>query len=150
MAIDIYEYKVVPAPRRGQKAKGVKGSDGRFAKKLEVVMNELASDGWEYIRTDTLPAEERKGLTKTVTVFQNVMVFRRKKYNPVIGEPVAAVPAAAPTIQPETPIAESATSEAPDIALDTTQETPPEPDADAIREAAARSIFKSKGVNEEA
>lgn len=72
-----FEYKVVPAPTRGKKAKGVKGTAGRFAQALSDVMNDLAADSWEYLRTDTLPAEERSGLTGHTTVFQNMLVFRR-------------------------------------------------------------------------
>jgi hypothetical protein len=40
-------------------------------------MNELAQDGWEYLRADTLPAEERSGLTSKTTVYHNLLVFRR-------------------------------------------------------------------------
>lgn len=72
-----YEYKVVPAPAKGQKARGIKGSDGRFAHALEGVMNAMASKGWEFQRTETLPSEERTGLTSSTTTYQNVMVFRR-------------------------------------------------------------------------
>ncbi|WP_439141180.1 DUF4177 domain-containing protein [Planktotalea sp.] len=72
-----YEYKVIPAPARGLKGKGVKGADGRFANALEQVMNDMAASGWEYQRADTLPSEERSGLTSKTTVFRNVLVFRR-------------------------------------------------------------------------
>lgn len=72
-----YEYKVVPAPRRGLKAKGVKGSEAMFAHALASVMNGLGAEGWEYVRADTLPCEERQGLTGKTTVFQNMLVFRR-------------------------------------------------------------------------
>ncbi|WP_375280597.1 DUF4177 domain-containing protein [Pseudooctadecabacter sp.] len=72
-----YEYKVVPAPTRPLKAKGVKGTPARFANALETVMNDLGTDGWEYQRTDTLPVEERQGLTGKTTTFQNMLVFRR-------------------------------------------------------------------------
>lgn len=75
----IYEYKVVPAPAKGQKARGVKGADGRFANALEAKMNELAADGWEFLRTETLPSEERSGLTSTATKYRSVMVFRRAR-----------------------------------------------------------------------
>jgi hypothetical protein len=73
-----YEYKVVPAPTRGKKARGLKSPAERFAGALAQVMNELAAEGWEYLRTDTLPAEERSGLTGRTTVFQNMLVFRRE------------------------------------------------------------------------
>jgi len=73
----MFEYKVVPAPKRGLKGKGVKGNEGRFANALEAVMNDFGKLGWEYIRTDTLPSEEREGLMGRTTVFQNMLVFRR-------------------------------------------------------------------------
>jgi len=72
-----FEYKVVPAPTRGKKAKGLKTRADRFAHALAEVMNELAAEGWDYLRTDTLPSEERQGLTGRTTVFQNMLVFRR-------------------------------------------------------------------------
>jgi hypothetical protein len=72
-----YEYKVVPAPVQGRKARGVKGTAGRFAHALESLMNELGAEGWEYVRADTLPCEERTGLTGRTTTYQNMLVFRR-------------------------------------------------------------------------
>ena len=73
-----YEYKVIPAPRKAAKAKGVKRTDARFALAIEQVMNEMGAAGWEYQRTDTLPSEERAGLMGgTTTVYQNLLVFRR-------------------------------------------------------------------------
>lgn len=84
-----YEYKVVPAPTRGLKAKGVKTPEDRFANALETAMNELASDGWEYLRTDTLPSEQREGLMGKTTVFQNMLVFRRAKKSIMDPRPAA-------------------------------------------------------------
>lgn len=71
------EYKVVPAPQRGQKAKGVKGTPARFALALEQVINEMAAEGWTYLRAETLPVEERQGLTGRTSTFQNMLVFQR-------------------------------------------------------------------------
>ncbi len=73
-----FEYKVVPAPRKGVKAKGVKGAQARFAHALQLVMNDLGAEGWEYQRTDTLPMEERQGLTGKTTSFQTMLVFSRQ------------------------------------------------------------------------
>lgn len=73
-----FEYKVVPAPIRGKKTRGVKSPADRFANTLSDLMNEMAAEGWEYLRADTLPAEERAGFTGKSTVFQNVLVFRRE------------------------------------------------------------------------
>jgi hypothetical protein len=92
-----YEYKVVPAPTRGVKAKGVKTPEDRFAHALESAMNELASDGWEYLRADTLPCEQREGLMSKTTVFQNMLVFRRgKALQPVQQPQPPAIPAPRP------------------------------------------------------
>ncbi|NEY91303.1 DUF4177 domain-containing protein [Tabrizicola oligotrophica] len=72
-----YEFKVIPAPRRGEKARGVKTTEDRFALALTALMNEMGAQGWDYIRADTLPVDERSGLTGTKTSYQNLLVFRR-------------------------------------------------------------------------
>lgn len=77
-----YEYKVLPAPARGMKAKGAKTTEARFAVALMTLMNEQGREGWEYQRTDTLPCEERVGLTGRATRFQNMLVFRRELREP--------------------------------------------------------------------
>ena len=105
-----YEYTVVPAPKKGLKAKGKRSVEDRFANALETIMNAHGADGWEYVRTDTLPSEERQGLTGSKTVYQNMMVFRR-----------ALVTAAAPEVV-EAPAAliegPKAVDEVPDIPAD--------------------------------
>ena len=73
-----FEYKVVPAPKKGLKGKGIKGAEEKFANALATVMNELGANGWEYQRSDTLPSEERSGLRGKTTTFHNVLVFRRR------------------------------------------------------------------------
>lgn len=72
-----YEYTVLPAPDRGEKAKGAKTPTERFALSLTSELNRLGADGWEYIRAETLPTEERSGLTSRTTVYHNILVFRR-------------------------------------------------------------------------
>ena len=56
-----FEYKAIPAPNTGTKAKGVKTREDRFALSMTETLNEMAADGWEYIRAEMLPVEERKG-----------------------------------------------------------------------------------------
>lgn len=110
-----YEYKVVPAPKRGLKAKGVKTTEDRFAHALEEVMNPLGAQGWDYVRTDTLPCEERVGLTGRRTEFQNMLVFRRalpevaaKPATPALSATPAANAVAAPAPIPAPQRAEPA------------------------------------------
>ncbi|MBE1282632.1 MAG: DUF4177 domain-containing protein [Rhodobacteraceae bacterium] len=76
-----YEYKVVPAPAKGTKAKGVKTPEGRFANTVEILLNELATGGWEFQRAELLPSEERSGLTGSTTNWRNVLVFRRELHS---------------------------------------------------------------------
>lgn len=73
-----FEYKIVPAPVQGEKSRGVKTAEDRFAVALANAINGLAREGWEYVRCDTLPTEERAGLTKRRTVYVNLLVFRRE------------------------------------------------------------------------
>ena len=72
-----YEFKVIPAPRRGEKLRGLKTTEDRFALALTNVMNEQGREGWDYVRADTLPVDERVGFTGTKTSFHNMLVFRR-------------------------------------------------------------------------
>ena len=72
-----YEYKVVPSPRKGEKTRLAKTTPDRFALALTTLMNQLGTDGWEYLRSDALPCDERVGLTGSKTTFQNMLIFRR-------------------------------------------------------------------------
>lgn len=72
-----YEYKVIPAPTRGEKVRGAKLTEDRFAHALGNLMNKMGREGWDYMRAETLPCEERTGFTKRSTSFQNMLVFRR-------------------------------------------------------------------------
>lgn len=74
-----YEYKVVAAPSKGIKGKGVRGAEARFSFALQELMNGLAGYGWEYQRAETLPSVERSGIAGTTTEWRNVLVFRRPR-----------------------------------------------------------------------
>ncbi|KAF0674973.1 hypothetical protein [Profundibacterium mesophilum] len=73
-----YEYKVVPAPRTAPRAKGVKGTENRFAHGLTEVMNTHSAEGWEYHRAESLTCQGRRGLfSRAPSSTQEVLVFRR-------------------------------------------------------------------------
>ena len=72
-----YEYKVVPAPSKGIKGKGVRGAEAKFSFAIQELMNGMSGYGWEYQRAETLPSVERSGLTSSTTEWRNVLVFRR-------------------------------------------------------------------------
>ncbi|GEM_PF-1540190 len=73
-----YEYKVVAAPRKTRSFKGVRRHEDQFAAVLAEAMNDLAGSGWEYLRAESLPCEEKTGLTSRVESYQSVLVFRRE------------------------------------------------------------------------
>ncbi|MEQ9693701.1 DUF4177 domain-containing protein [Shimia sp. SDUM112013] len=117
-----YDYKVIPAPSKGKKARGVKGPEGRFAHALEVAMNDMAAEGWEYLRAETLPNEERVGLTGSQTSFRTVLVFRRPNLEDISAfEPRL--------LEAPDQIAANASAEDPVVAADSPSESEPEQDA---------------------
>lgn len=73
----VYEYRTVAAPRKGEKAKGIKTPEGRIAQAMQSVLNAQASEGWDYIRSDLMPMEARSGLTTKAVNYHTVLTFRR-------------------------------------------------------------------------
>lgn len=100
-----YEYKVVPAPRKAVKVRGAKTTEDRFAVMLEELMNQLGAQGWDYVRSDTLPVEERQGLTGRATTYQSMLIFRRAVES-AMTQPTAVPATAAPAPVPPAPAAE--------------------------------------------
>jgi Domain of unknown function (DUF4177) len=105
-----FEYKVVPAPVRGEKARGAKTTPDRFALALTMLMNDLGREGWEYLRADTLPCEERVGFTGKQTSFQNMLVFKREI---VLADAVATTMVALPAPMAPAPIMVAVPPDAP-------------------------------------
>lgn len=74
-----FEYQVIPTPRKPRRAKGKKTNADRFAHMLTEEINAQAALGWEFVRSETLPMDERPGMfKKPVETYQTVMVFRRE------------------------------------------------------------------------
>ncbi len=159
-----YEYKVVPAPSKGTKAKGVRTAEARFSNSIEITLNQLAAEGWEYQRSELLPSDERVGLTGSTTNWRNVLIFRRALTAPEpVAEPVAApsqeqiVPPAilTPTATPEpsaTPDPAEETPPAQEIDTPTTTATAGDPQAPAeatpVPGPGATRMLKDDGVEE--
>jgi len=104
-----FEYKVVPSPRKGEKAPGAKTVAERFAVALSTLMNRLGQEGWEYLRADALPCDERVGLTGSKTTFQSMLVFRRS-LDASAQVPVTPGPVVVPEPAPFTPVLGAATA----------------------------------------
>jgi hypothetical protein len=125
-----YEYKVVPAPTKGLKAKGVKSAEARFAHAVQVLMNDLSGDGWEYQRAETLPSTERAGLTGSTTEWRNMLVFRRVRESDAEAFAPELLPApvavAAPKEVPPVPAKDTPPKTAPAVETASTPEKAPE------------------------
>ncbi len=104
----MYEYKIVPAPKKGLKAKGLKSPEDRFSHALCERINSEARDGWEFLRAETLPSEERSGFRSSTIVYRSVLVFRkaRTQAEELAEVPAPVVPTGAPAAPPQPLIAE--------------------------------------------
>lgn len=97
-----FEYTAIPAPSRGEKAKEAKTPTDRYALAVTSELNRMAADGWEYLRADVLPSEERTGLTGRATVYHNLLIFRRAIATvEAVSEARQAPAAASPVAEPE-------------------------------------------------
>ena len=99
-----YEYTAIPAPLRAEKNRALKTPGERFGATVAAVLNQMAADGWEYLRADVLPSEERSGLTSRTTVFHNLLIFRRalvQERHDTVFLPEVPVPLDAPAAPPE-------------------------------------------------
>jgi len=126
-----FEYKVIATPRKLKRVKGLKGPQARFAHILTETMNEYAVDGWEYVRAENLPVDEKQGLFKgTLETYQSVLVFRRvlgevaEVVAPVIAEESNSAPEE--EVEPEIE-GEPAPQEEPALAEDLAPARPDEP-----------------------
>lgn len=136
-----FEYKVVPAPNRPKRVKGVKGTAGRFAAVLTETMNEQAADGWEYLRSDSMPVEEKLGLLKSrVETYQTVLIFRRATAG-ALQTPMAGYIEDQSDVIAQTPEPETATE---DVAQDTAPEAEPHFEPDVEPEVRAEPTVSSE------
>ncbi|MGB3406171.1 MAG: hypothetical protein WBA67_01620 [Jannaschia sp.] len=73
----IYEFTVIPAPRKGERVEGLRTDADRMANTMTILFNEMALDGWDYVRADTLPNDMSADLSGTAPKHMTLLVFRR-------------------------------------------------------------------------
>lgn len=72
------EYKVVPAPRKARSVRGARTKADAMARALEEILREEAAAGWEYVRADLIPCEEKAGFfSRAVELHRAMLVFRK-------------------------------------------------------------------------
>lgn len=83
-----YEYRVIPAPKRLKKVKGVSSPSDLLAATLTDAINAEAREGWEYLRAEAVGAEQPGGfLRRARWVEETVMIFRRPRRRESAREP---------------------------------------------------------------
>lgn len=73
-----YEFKVVPVPARCDKEARTSGEDP-VAHTLEVTLNALAVEGWEFYRTETVTMRKGGFLSFSRPRVSDVIVLRRDR-----------------------------------------------------------------------
>lgn len=101
-----YDYKIVPAPKKAKKVKGVSGVADLFALTLNDAINEIARQGWEYYGSEQLSIQTPGGwFSRSKTEEHTVLVFRkpREHLSPRIATEAARAEASAVPRAVETP-----------------------------------------------
>ncbi|CTQ51355.1 hypothetical protein JDO7802_03394 [Jannaschia donghaensis] len=80
----IYEYDVIPAPKKPQRIAGLTREDDRVAHELSELFNDMAVEGWEYVRADTINIDDVTGIAGNVPKAHTLLVFRRPLILPAV------------------------------------------------------------------
>lgn len=142
-----YEYIAIPAPMRSGKAKNAKTPSERYAVTLTDSINQMANTGWEYLRAETLPSEERSGLTGRTTLFHNLLIFRRPvvKMDSVLTQSTDTYPSSAEPPRPDNQEPAKAKRIEPTIAkAPPAPEITPAPEPDTEDPAPSSPVFSEK------
>lgn len=124
-----FQYKCVGAPEKAKRKRGAKTRSDRVAAAMQEIIAQEAADGWEYVRADLIPIEERSGMFgRTHEVHRAVLVFRK--------DLAVEVPQARPA--PTTQYEPMLTPEEPKVAPERPSLDPAEDPADTIKLAADR------------
>ncbi|QJF50801.1 DUF4177 domain-containing protein [Roseobacter ponti] len=140
-----YEYRVIPAPDRGLKARGFSTADSRFANALQTLMNDMGMRGWEYQRAETLPVSDGDGPESAGTQWRNMLVFRRQipERSPLILQATERLDVK----YPPAPVADAPQKRAePPRPMPYSQ--PAGPDDDASQSEGATRMLRDNGVEE--
>jgi hypothetical protein len=86
-----FEYKCVGAPERPKRLRGSWSRSDRVALAMQEIIDAEAVDGWEYLRTDLVPVEEKASFfSRTQEVHRAVLIFRRDAVGELRARPMLA------------------------------------------------------------
>ncbi|MDJ1009174.1 MAG: hypothetical protein QNJ13_15270 [Paracoccaceae bacterium] len=72
-----YEYRALPCPEQAMRARDLPKDADPFCETLATAINELAREGWDYIRAETIEVKSRRFLRRRKDV-RTFLVFRRE------------------------------------------------------------------------
>ncbi|KIT17743.1 hypothetical protein [Jannaschia aquimarina] len=98
---DAIEFKVVPAPKKGEHGPNLSNDTDRMAHTLTGIFNEMAAEGWEFLRAERLPNDVGYDMTGTAAKEVTVLVFRRESCQPVMFRRASATAGPRPVAEPE-------------------------------------------------
>ncbi|WP_179381174.1 DUF4177 domain-containing protein [Jannaschia marina] len=85
----LYEYDVVPAPTKPMRVPGITKENERVAYELGELFNDMAVEGWEYVRADRIPIDNVTGISGNLPTTHTMLVFRRPlALPPAQGQPL--------------------------------------------------------------
>jgi hypothetical protein len=97
-----FEYKCVGGPERPKRLRGAWSRSDRVALAMQDIISAEAVEGWEYLRTDLVPVEEKPGFfSRTHEVHRAVLVFRRESDTARTARPALAPAARSLAAAPE-------------------------------------------------
>lgn len=73
-----FEYKLVKAPQKSNKYSGLNKLDDKFAHTLMDSMNDIASDGWQFLRKEVMTETKRRGFFGRKSTSHDYLVYRRQ------------------------------------------------------------------------
>lgn len=71
-----YEYRAIPCPERTLRARDLPDGTDPFGQTLTAAINDLAGDGWDYVRAETIDLKTRR-LFGRRSETRSFLVFRR-------------------------------------------------------------------------
>ena len=83
-----YEFRAIPCPERAMRAADMPPGADPFCETLAAAINDLATDGWDYIRAETIEVTSRRFL-RLRKQNRTFLVFRREARPLIAPRPLA-------------------------------------------------------------
>lgn len=72
-----FEFRAIPCPERALRQRDLPAGADAFCETLSAAINDLAGEGWDYVRAETIEVKTRRGF-RTRKADRTFLVFRRE------------------------------------------------------------------------